>query len=87
MPQSQAPGSDVSVMTAGAPPGRSPLDDDVLTVLEVAALFKVSRQSVYDWIHQGHLPAIRLGRTFRIHAQVVRQILASGTMAVGGADA
>ncbi|GAB7192814.1 hypothetical protein NUM3379_35230 [Kineococcus sp. NUM-3379] len=56
-------------------------------MLEVAALFKVSRQSVYDWIHQGHLPAIRLGRTFRIHAQVVRQILASGTMAVGGADA
>lgn len=36
------------------------------TVSEVAALLRVSRMTVYRLIRQGDLPAVRIGRGYRI---------------------
>jgi excisionase family DNA binding protein len=37
-----------------------------LTVEEVAELVRVSRMTVYRWVRSGDLPAVRVGRSFRI---------------------
>jgi excisionase family DNA binding protein len=38
----------------------------LLTVPQVAEEFQVTPQTIRDWIDQGVLPAIRVGRAFRI---------------------
>jgi excisionase family DNA binding protein len=43
----------------------------LLTVPEVAAEFQVTAQTIRNWIDQGILPAVRVGRGYRIrHADV-----------------
>ena len=45
---------------------RKDLEDSFLTVAEVAATLKLNQQTVRNWIDQGSLPAIRVGRRVRI---------------------
>ena len=43
------------------------LDDaQFLTVAEVAAMMRVSKMTVYRLVHSGDLPAVRVGRSFRV---------------------
>lgn len=42
-----------------------------LTVSEVASIMGVSKMAVYRLVHSGHLPAIRVGRSFRVVEQAV----------------
>ena len=37
-----------------------------LTVLEVADVMRVSKMTVYRLVHNGELPAVRVGRSFRV---------------------
>ena len=37
-----------------------------LTVAEVAAMMRVSKMTVYRLVHSGELPAVRVGRSFRV---------------------
>ncbi len=37
-----------------------------LTVAEVAATMRVSKMTVYRLLHSGELPAVRVGRSFRV---------------------
>jgi excisionase family DNA binding protein len=37
-----------------------------LTVAEVAAVMRVSKMTVYRLVHAGTLPAVRVGRSFRV---------------------
>lgn len=48
-----------------------------LTVQEVADLMRVSTMTVYRMVHAGEIPAIRFGRSFRIPANAVSQIVAN----------
>lgn len=41
-------------------------DDRLLTVAEVAAHMRVSNMTVYRLIKSGQLPALRVGKNFRI---------------------
>jgi excisionase family DNA binding protein len=47
-----------------------------LTVAEVAALMRVSKMTVYRLVHGGTLPAVRVGRSFRVPEQAVNDYLA-----------
>lgn len=40
--------------------------DALLTVPQVAEEFQVTAQTIRNWIDQGVLPAVRVGRAFRI---------------------
>jgi excisionase family DNA binding protein len=42
------------------------LSKPFMTTHEIADLFKVSEATVRAWIHEGDLPAIRVGREFRV---------------------
>jgi excisionase family DNA binding protein len=53
-----------------------------LTIAEVAAIIRVSRMTVYRLVHNGELPAIRVGRSFRIPQQAVNEYLQEAFIAV-----
>ncbi|MEV6163831.1 helix-turn-helix domain-containing protein [Streptomyces sp. NPDC052052] len=46
-----------------------------LTVAEVASVMRVSKMTVYRLVHSGHLPAIQVGRSFRVPEQAVHEYL------------
>lgn len=46
-----------------------------LTVAEVATIMRVSKMTVYRLVHAGDLPAIRVGRSFRVPEQAVHDYL------------
>ncbi|WP_296666194.1 helix-turn-helix domain-containing protein [Demequina sp.] len=54
-----------------------------LTVAEVADLVRVSRMTVYRWVHAGELPAVRFGRSFRVPQQAVEQFMEQAALAGG----
>ena len=40
-----------------------------LTVAEVAEMMRVSKMTVYRLVHGGDLPAVRVGRSFRVREE------------------
>jgi excisionase family DNA binding protein len=46
-----------------------------LTVAEVAAMMRVSKMTVYRLVHGGDLPAVRVGRSFRVTEEDVNEYL------------
>ena len=57
------------------PRGQPVTRTQFLTVAEVAALMRVSKMTVYRLVHNGELPAVRVGRSFRVHAKAVHDLL------------
>lgn len=54
----------------------SPEPDEIyLTVAEVAQTLKINQQTVRNWIDQGTLPALRVGRRVRIKRSDFQRIL------------
>jgi excisionase family DNA binding protein len=56
-------------------------EDAFLTVAEVAATLKLNQQTVRNWIDQGSLPALRVGRRVRIRRSDFERLLSDGYMA------
>ena len=46
-----------------------------LTVAEVATIMRVSKMTVYRLVHGAELPAVRVGRSFRVPEQAVHDHL------------
>lgn len=55
-----------------------------LTVAEVAELARVSRMTVYRMVHAGELPAIRVGKSYRVPQSAVEELLSGGAQDVTG---
>ncbi len=49
-----------------------------MTVAEVADLMRVSKMTVYRLIQKGDIPAIRVGKSFRVPEVAVRQLIDAG---------
>ena len=54
-----------------------------LTVAEVAEIMRVSKMTVYRLVHAGELPAVRGGRSFRVHEKAVSDYLVSSYFDAG----
>jgi excisionase family DNA binding protein len=54
-----------------------------LTVAEVAALMRVSKMTVYRMVHAGDLPAVRVGRSFRVPEKSVHDYLRDAFIEAG----
>ena len=65
-----APGLHTSPSASGAP--------SFLTVAEVAAMLRVSKMTVYRMVHSGDLPAMQVGRSFRVPERAVHDYLSAG---------
>ena len=49
-----------------------------MTVTEVADIIRVSKMTVYRLIHSGEMPAIRVGKSFRVPEAAVAQMIQAG---------
>jgi excisionase family DNA binding protein len=54
-----------------------------LTVAEVAAMMRVSKMTVYRLVHNGDLPAVRVGRSFRVLEKDVDEYLRKSFYSAG----
>ena len=78
MEQDQGEGQDDVRPTQDAPLGGA-----FLTVAEVAALMRVSKMTVYRLVHAGDLPAVRVGRSFRVPEEAVRRYIRDSFVEAG----
>jgi excisionase family DNA binding protein len=46
-----------------------------LTVAEVASVMRVSKMTVYRLVHAGDLPAVQVGRSYRVPEKAVHDYL------------
>ena len=73
----------------GDPPaGVHPVDPALaevrfLTVAEVAAVMRVSKMTVYRMVHSAELPAVRVGRSFRVPEKAVHEYLRAAFIEAG----
>jgi excisionase family DNA binding protein len=58
-------------------------DTKFLTVAEVAAMMRVSKMTVYRLVHNGDLPAVRVGRSFRVVEEDVNEYLRKSFYSAG----
>jgi excisionase family DNA binding protein len=54
-----------------------------LTVAEVATRMRVSKMTVYRLVHGGELPALRVGRSFRVTEDDVQEYLRNSFYSAG----
>jgi excisionase family DNA binding protein len=59
-------------------------EDQLLTVAEVCDAMRVSNMTVYRLIKSGELPAIRLGKTYRVLESEVERYLSGLLVMVEG---
>ena len=59
---------------------------DFLALPEVAALLKVSHQTIYNMVRDGRLQAQKVGREWRFHREGLDQLLAPSVMVAARAD-
>lgn len=52
-----------------------PDDEPLLTVAEVSRALRVSKMTIYRLIDAGELPALRIGRSFRVPESAYRAYL------------
>jgi excisionase family DNA binding protein len=57
------------------------VDDEFLTVAEVAAILKLNQQTIRNWIDQGSLAALRIGRRVRVLRRDLDQLIADAEAA------
>jgi excisionase family DNA binding protein len=68
----------------GARPAEQALSEvKFLTVAEVASVMRVSKMTVYRMVHAGDLPAVRVGRSFRVPEKAVHDYLRSAFIEAG----
>ncbi len=51
------------------------------TCEEISKMFRVTPRTVYNWIYSGRLPAIKIGRDYRITDDDIKQFETSGRKA------
>lgn len=51
-----------------------------LTVAEVADVMRVSKMTVYRLLHSGEMPAVRVGRSFRVPQDALEHYLATAVI-------
>lgn len=61
-------------------------DDHLLTVAEVASVLRVSAMTVYRLIRSGDVPALRVGKSYRIRQRHLDAYLASGEIVADGSN-
>jgi len=68
----------------GSPAGPGGINDvRFLTVAEVATMMRVSKMTVYRLVHSGELPALRVGRSFRVTEDDVQEYLRKSFYSAG----
>ena len=81
--RSAAPASKAAARKTGPVSGPGRTEVTFLTVAEVAAMMRVSKMTVYRMVHAGEMPAVRVGRSFRVPEQAVHDYLRDAFIEAG----
>ena len=54
-------------------------DIKVYTLDEVADILKVSRRTLYNYIKEGKLPAVKMGKYWRVSQDTLEAFISTGT--------
>jgi excisionase family DNA binding protein len=73
----------INRVQSGDRPEAALSDVRFLTVAEVAAVMRVSKMTVYRMVHAAELPAVRVGRSFRVPEQAVHDYLRAAFIEAG----
>lgn len=66
---------DENILAQPGPNGPAALEEEVLTVQEVADHLKVSQATVWRWCKSGKVPAFRVGQQWRIRARDLQLLI------------
>jgi excisionase family DNA binding protein len=62
----------LSLLTWNIKPGRpKPVDNDIMTLEEVAAYLRLKPQTIYTWAQEKKIPAAKLGKEWRFKKSIV----------------
>ena len=61
-------------------------DDEFLTVPEIAERMRVRTMTVYRWIEAGKLPAVQVGKHYRVRASDLEAMLESARVGAEAPD-
>ncbi len=75
--------AEIRPVDAGNPGNPALSDVKFLTVAEVAGVMRVSKMTVYRMVHAGELPAVRVGRSFRVPEKAVHDYLRDAFIEAG----
>ncbi len=50
------------------------MSSTLLKIPEAARILNINKNTLYLWIKDGKIPAIRIGRTLRIHPDAIEQL-------------
>jgi excisionase family DNA binding protein len=53
--------------------------NELYTLDEVSAMIKVGRRTLYNYIKDGKLKAVKLGKSWRVHGEVLKAFVTNGT--------
>jgi excisionase family DNA binding protein len=56
----------------------------LLNIDELSALWKVSPATLYNWVNQGRLPYVKLGRSLRFDVVEIEEFRQRATIPVAG---
>lgn len=54
-------------------------DIRVYTLDEVSTILKVSKRTLYNYIKEGKLPAVKMGKYWRVSQECLQTFIATGT--------
>ncbi len=62
----------LSLRTSNIKPGRAkPVDNDIMTLEEVASYLRLKPQTIYTWAQDKKIPAAKLGEEWRFKKSIV----------------
>lgn len=64
------------------PPHRHP--QELLTIEELSQLWRTPKGTLYNWVSQGRLPHVKLGRSLRFRWEDLENFTGSSTIEVAG---
>jgi excisionase family DNA binding protein len=56
----------------------------LITIEELSALWSVPKATLYNWVNQGRLPYVKLGRSLRFDLVQIEEFREQSTMSVAG---
>jgi excisionase family DNA binding protein len=59
----------------------------ILTVPQAAAQLQVSERTIYEWLRDGKLPGKKIGKVWRMSAEVLKDFLRETTSRDAGPEA
>ena len=70
--------TNLATLSTDLPPRR------LLTIAELSALWRIPKGTLYNWVNQGRLPYVKLGRSLRFDIVQIEEFREQRTIGMAG---